>query len=124
MNNTAHYKIEFGFGVGKDRNQNPISDQMRTAAMDVIKAEAAKRFGAFTLTITDGGWTNPAGLLITEPGYTLSVMIRPLDNAFVAMQEAERIGQSFAQFICGVLEQEAVAIIITLVNFQIHFFNA
>lgn len=107
---TNHYKIEFGFGVGKDRNQNFISPAMREAALQTIQAEAARRFGAYTLTKVAGGWKNPAGVLVTEEGYTLTIIIPQTSPT-----------HSFARFIGAVLEQEAVAITITPVYFEIFF---
>jgi len=68
------YKIEFGFGVGEDRDGNVISIERHESALGAIRREAATLFGGYTLTRTEGGWRNPQGRLVEEPGYTLSVL--------------------------------------------------
>src|SRR5688572_20166352 len=107
---TNKYKIEFGFGVGLDRNQNPISLLKMAAAVQAICTEAAKLFKAYTLTEVNGGWTNPAGVLVTERGYTLTVIM-----------PSTQFTQAFAKFIGGALDQEAVAVTVTPVNFNVIF---
>jgi hypothetical protein len=104
----THAKIEFGFGVEKDRNQSFLTPDERSVALVKIRSEAAKLFGAYTLTPTTGGWTNPAGVLTEEAGYTLAVII-----------PVAQFTRSFAQFIAEALNQEAVAVTVTPVNFQI-----
>jgi len=117
MNNLtpAHYKVEFGFGIGKDRNQRAIPGSEQVAALDFIAAEAARRFGAYTLTSTSGGWTNPAGLLVQEPGYTLMATV-PAN--FDCLDLHAKI---FAAYIAGALRQEAVAVTVTPVWFFMQF---
>lgn len=110
---TTNYKIEFGFGVGKDREQKDISLPAREIALQCIRDEAVRVFGAYTLTPVEGGWRNPAGVVVTEPGYTLSVILPSVQAS-----------QHFAGYIIGVLEQEAVAVTVTPVNFELIFARA
>lgn len=111
--NTSHYKIEFGFGVGKDRNQKDLNAAVVACAMEAIRTEAARRFGAYTLTLTQGGWTNPNFVLVTEPGFTLSIL-----REGSAERDSWR-DEDFAQFIGNLLDQEAVAVTVTPVFFHI-----
>lgn len=118
---TPHFKIEFGFGIEKDRDQNTLPKSLVDAAIATIKEEAAHQFGAYTLTAASGGWTNPDGLLVTEPGYTLTVIIPQEDPAVQVGSRLEFCVPFFAAFIRGALRQQAVAVTITPVNFAILF---
>src|SRR5688572_27076956 len=72
---TTHYKIEFGFGVGFDRDQRKLTYEDIQIALANIRKEAITVYGVYTLTGTTGGWRNSAGILVEEPGYTLSAVV-------------------------------------------------
>lgn len=107
-------KVEFGFGVGFDYEQQPLTEGRVNAALSVIRREAVTRFGAYTLTPVKGGWTNPQGVLVEEPGYTLTIML----DAVV-----DRQIQSMACFIGGALNQEAIVVTMTPVDFRVIYMS-
>lgn len=122
---TNHYKIEFGFGVGKDKNQRTLSYEDVQIALANIRAEAARVYGAYTLTGTTGGWRNGAGVLVTEGGYSLSIVV-PVVRDVIGVGPRELVPPSladkcFAAYIAGALNQEAVAITVTPVHFELYF---
>jgi hypothetical protein len=102
-------KIEFGFGVGKNKNNEVITDLDRESALAVIRKEAAAVFGGYTLFSPTGGWRNPAGVLVEEPGYTLMVLVSDANNFTI---------DCFAAYIRGAFQQEAVVVTITPVTFR------
>lgn len=66
-------KIEFGFGVGEDATGAALAPDLVIAGLMVIRKRAAELFGGYTMHAVNGGWTNPEGRLVEEPGYTLFV---------------------------------------------------
>jgi hypothetical protein len=68
-------KIEFGFGLGYDKDNKSISPTMRGIGMIQVAAKAAALFQGFTIYQTLGGWMNPAGHLVSEKGATLLVYV-------------------------------------------------
>lgn len=132
--NLSHYKIEFGFGVGKDRDQKTITPERVTCALEVIAEEAVRKFGAYTLTATEGGWVNPAGVLVVERGYTLMATVEnpivapaglaPSTRANVAHVALQLAIKNMAAIISGALRQEAVAVTVTPVYFSMEFCQA
>lgn len=128
--NLTHYKIEFGFGVGLDRNQSPIDGVQREDALHLITSECVRLFGGYTLTQTTGGWRNPAGVLVQEPGYTLMATVpNPLANAEKPYVPGATSAyhlltvhiNMMAGYINGALNQEATAVTVTPVFFSMEF---
>ena len=106
------YKIEFGFGVGEDRDGNAISIERRNTALAEIKRVAVEFFGGYTIVTTDGGWKNARGMLVEEQGRTLFVLI---DES-----KGERHffrADAMAEIIKGQLNQESVVVTKTAVEF-------
>lgn len=66
-------KLEFGFGIGLDRDGNRIAPEDAAAKLEVIQGFALARFGGFTLVKTEGGWRSPIGHDYVEEGRTLIV---------------------------------------------------
>lgn len=135
--NLSHYKIEFGFGVGKDRDQKTITPERVTCALEVIAEEAVRKFGAYTLTATEGGWVNPAGVLVMERGYTLMATVAN-PHEVMSLSAASALSRNtlreynalklaiknMAAIISGALRQEAVAVTVTPVYFSMEFCQA
>lgn len=67
------YKLEFGFGAGEDRQGIPLDQANVGLVVNEIVETASRLFGGCFLTRGRGGWINPAGILVTEPGYVLTV---------------------------------------------------
>lgn len=109
---TNAVKLEFGFGVGKDRLQLPISPAALATGLKQIKDQAVYLWGGYTLLQTEGGWKNEAGELVKEPGFTLVILVTDLYNLDLT---CDRMITS----IKNTLRQEAVAFTQTAVNFQI-----
>lgn len=107
---TNAIKLEFSFGVGKAHNQDTISRKVICCGLAQIKATAVKFWGGYTLTLGVGGWVNPTGALVEEPAYLLTVCTN-------AARESDI--EDTLETIKKALNQEAVAITITGVNFQI-----
>lgn len=107
------YKIEFGFGVGEDRNGDIITLERKTDAMHEIKRVAVELFGGYTLVKTDGGWKNACGRLVTEPGYTLVILVESDTRYF----DEDPI-KSMARVIKEQLFQEAVAVTVIEANWD------
>lgn len=111
-------KIEFGFGVGFDKEHNSIQRDKSLAALTVIKREAAAIFTAYTLVQVYGGWTDPHGKLIEERGYTLSTVqahYAPHDHSEpYASQITEMV-----ETIKKALNQKCVAVTTSPVNFTL-----
>lgn len=104
------YKIEFGFGVGEDKNGFSLNSSRVVAGLGNIRKEAARLFGGYTLRSVTGGWVNPEGRLVEEPGYTLQVF----DDGSTNGNRAAMVGVIKEQ-----LNQAAVAVTITEVKFSI-----
>jgi hypothetical protein len=104
------HKIEFGFGVGQDADGNPIDQLQFVFAFKVIRLKAVDLFGGYTMCKTTGGWIDPTGRLVEEPGYTLFV--------FSDFNEFEKY-RMMAEIIKTELNQQAVAVTVTEVNFEI-----
>lgn len=107
------YRIDFGFGVSEDRDGNTITIIRREEAMDEIKRVCMSLFGGYTLTRTEGGWRNPQGRLVEEPGYTLSVLAKSDTRYF----DEDPI-KSMAGCIKQQLAQEAVAATVIECNWE------
>jgi hypothetical protein len=66
-------KIDITFGIGEDRDGNPIAPDVAEANILRIAKLASDLFGGCSLTRHDGAWVNGEGRLVTEPSLTLSV---------------------------------------------------
>jgi len=110
MNKT---KIEFGFGAGMDKDQIPVSPECVKHGLDWIKKVTVRLFDGYTLTACEGGWRNPAGLLVEEPGFTLTIY-----TSFTPSVTPTKI-DIMVDAIKQALRQEAVCVIQTPVNFEI-----
>lgn len=106
-------KLEFGFGVGLDANQNRLTVEERRTGLDWIKKVSVNLFGGYTLTETQGGWRNPAGIVVEEPGFTLTVYTTPAQHGLPTRIDI------LIDTIKAALHQEAVCITQSLVNSEI-----
>jgi hypothetical protein len=103
------YKIEFGFGVGEDRNGNLIRAVQRVGALGNIRRAACDLFRGYTLYKTVGGWINEDGRIVEEPGCTLTVYSETLGVFRV---------DEMVNIIKSELRQHSVAVIVTEVTFS------
>ena len=106
-------KIDFGFGCEFDKDGHGISRDESFAALRKIRSEAARIFGSYTLQQTFGGWTNAQGGLVQEDGYTLFT-VQP-ETRETLDSDIERL----ADFVKIILNQEAVAVTTSKVNFKL-----
>lgn len=107
-------KIEFGFGIGKKKNGDQIPLYDLKDGLDRIKAFAATRFSGYTLIPGSGGWTSPRGDLVEENCMTLIVYVATTDL------RVRREINGTVDAIKRALDQEAVAVCITPVLFDIY----
>lgn len=112
------YKIEFGFGAGEDDSGRLLLQSEVEIGLQKIRRRAVEWFGGYTLTKTQGGWVNPAGRLVEEPGYTLSVLVDPstvLLEDFGYRLEITDIVSTIKQ----ALRQHSVVVMLTPVDWSI-----
>lgn len=107
---TKTIKLEFGFGIGKDRNQNSLSQTDVIDGLNDIKRYASAVWKGYTLIATHGGWTNTLNTLVEEPGYTLMVLASSPSRISI-LSTITTIKQA--------LRQEAVCLTQTPVKFEI-----
>lgn len=74
-------KIEFYFGVGYDKDGNPISRETVDSAVQAIQHRAAELFGGVTLCKTRGSWHNHAtDMTVHERGFVATVLMDTTEN--------------------------------------------
>jgi len=119
----SHFKIEIGFGIGLNRHGNHIPYSTREAKLANIRSRATNLFSGCTIVPTMGTWTSPAGTLFTEEGRTLIVYVPAVwvtpDGATVPAPDSMASISGLIRYIKDQLEQEAVALVTTPVNFDI-----
>ena len=65
-------RVEFTFGIGLDRDGNPIARHAANIAIGAILADASKLFGGGTLVLGQGFWRDPAtGVVAREDTATI-----------------------------------------------------
>jgi hypothetical protein len=104
---STHARVEVGFGLGFDKNHQPITSSH--FQLEAIKSKAVELFGGYTYYPSDGGWRHSDGELATEPGGTLLI--------FTDTPQLLPKANELCQFIKRVLNQEAVALGITEAQF-------
>lgn len=107
------FKIEFGFGIGEDKNRKPIPLGKREAALNQITMKAASRFGGYTVYRTYGGWINGLSDLVEEPGITLLTHVEGKTKQAIAQRVTD-----FAAVIREILNQETVCVSISPVDMR------
>jgi len=99
-------------GIGETRNGSPITSHVRDVALLAVRSDLAHAFGGYTETFTRGGWINPDGRLVTEPGRAFTVFTDESGGAFVIRSWARRVGQFFNQdSVCLTLPNGSVEIL-------------
>jgi hypothetical protein len=102
-------KIEIGFGVGEDKDRNPL--QAVDQKLERVAQYVAANFGGYTFISTTGGWINPQGILVSEAGMTLFIMADDTED--------NRVNAGIlACFVRDVMHQACVAFTITQCQFQ------
>jgi len=99
-------------GIGYDANGNAIAPAQQRPTIQRILRNAARQFGGFTLTHTQGGWIDDAGRLVTEPGVTIDIVVDKRCGAFANSEDgdpATEVGQ-FAKRAGGMLGQQSVVV--------------
>lgn len=84
-----------GIGVGEDRNGCPVENTY--ACLKAVKAMLAERHDGYTITETDGGWTNDAGRLVEEPGLSILLIVHYATPVGYVRDTAERAARIFNQ---------------------------
>lgn len=77
---TLASRIVFHVGAGYASDGTPIGLRDMGAIRRECVAVLSKRFGGCTLTEHEGGWIDPAGAVLTEPGFTLTVYTRDMHD--------------------------------------------
>lgn len=91
-------RIEFDFGIGRDKDGLMIPAIAFIPALARIKKKAVELYGGYTIYTTQGGWVNN-GALIEEDGRTLLIY---------TTEGVDHKVHEMANFIKEVLDQEAV----------------
>jgi hypothetical protein len=112
--NTTHLKVEFMFGVERDRDGLYIGHDERQSAIRAIRNEAISLFDGYTLTPSCGGWRSPSGKIVTEDGYIMTI-IMPVFNPAHEDQWNGDI-ENLRESIKKMLHQESVVVVKTLVE--------
>lgn len=92
-------RFEITFGVGFDRNGNPLDSVTVREGIKYVLSEAALAFGGCNLVNGQGAWISPSGTLVVEETHTLI-----MDGDDVDEDKATRIARSIRR----VFNQEAV----------------
>lgn len=111
---TEQTKIEFGFGLQLTKTGKTILDHEAQAALRSIRSLTLIHFSGATCTNTDGAWRNAEGREYIERGCTLTVLTDVSHGPLVRIAVDEIVAE-----IKLVLQQEAVAVTLTPVNFSI-----
>ncbi len=106
-----YLRIEVGFGMGFDKNHQPLENA--PALLERVKSKALELFGGFTFYTSQGGWRHADGQLATEDGGTLLIFASDLPG-----RAAETDARNLATFVKQALNQEAVALGITSAEFE------
>ncbi len=112
-----HFKIEFGFGVGLDRNHKRLSAVEVNRGLKTVRYEATRLFDGFTEYQTVGGWIAPDGTNFREKGRTIVVLL-PLEGGITEAEvrlQAESV-LKLANCIKSSLHQRAVYVTRTEVD--------
>lgn len=104
-----HLRIEVGFGVGFDKDHNPIGHP--GFHLEAIKQKAVELFGGFTFYNSDGGWRHTDGQLATEPGGTLLIFEEE-------KSDTRSRARALAEYVKLVLRQESAVLAITSAEFE------
>ena len=72
------YRIRVSYGIGKDRDNNPIETDIAVAAESEILTMAARIFGGATISDTRGSWIDESGHLVIEQGRSIVIMVDDL----------------------------------------------
>ncbi len=107
----SQIKVEIGFGLSYDKDGKSLW-RTAEAAREAIFSKAIEIFGAYTYYETRGGWKNSKGHLCEEKGGVLFVVVP--NEGF-----EHRAAFDLARFVKEKLNQEAVAVSVTPVNFEL-----
>lgn len=102
-------RVEFTFGIGFDRTNEPITTKFAHNATKQILVEACGVFGGCNLIAGQGAWVDSAGSLILEESRTLVVDIvsaNRFGSEFGADDNAKIV--ALAEYIRSSLNQAAV----------------
>lgn len=102
-------RVEFGFGIGFDRNNNPLPERQVATALRQILITASKLFGGCNLLPGQGAWVDATGNLVLEESRVLVVDIvagNRIGGEF-GLEEQEKINV-LVRYIQTVLDQAAV----------------
>lgn len=71
-------RVEFGFGIGFDRDNRPLDVMFVRAACKSILVKACQLFGGCNMLPGQGAWIDPDGNLVMEESRVLIVdIVRP-----------------------------------------------
>lgn len=104
-------QLQFGFGVGFDRDNQPINAGFAAKALKQILMEASRMYGGCNLVRGQGAWVDSQGTLILEDSCTLTVnVIQPGRFGSESGVEDRAKADQLASFIRAELNQTAVYI--------------
>lgn len=102
-------RVEFGFGVGFDADNRPLSAKHIQTATRQILIRASQLFGGCNLLEGQGAWVDPAGNLVLEASRILVVDI--ISGRFGGSefgQDDDAKIRELARYIRVILNQAAV----------------
>lgn len=107
-------RIEFGFGVGFDREHRPLDRDFVRAAVKSILVRACELFGGANLLQGQGAWLAPDGTLVLEESRVLAVDCCPGGDRLAGTEWDSTLDTrvaGMAEFIRSALNQEAVHVV-------------
>lgn len=93
------YRISITAGVGEDANGVKLAKDTVESGLANIRYGLTRRAGGYTETAVEGGWMDPHGRVVTEPG-----------RRFTIMAPSAAPAREYADFIGHELHQRAVAV--------------
>lgn len=101
-------RIEFGFGVGFDRDKQSLPAEFVRKATKQILVKACELFGGCNLLNGQGAWINATGDLILEESRVLVIDTSGRMGGAEFGQDEDAKVAAMAEFIRAELRQEAV----------------
>ncbi len=100
-------EIKIGFGIGFNRDGQPIRPKERTEALVNIRNKACELFGGCNMVHGQGSWESPEGRIVDEPSVTLIIWVtgNPVDIGRHCLN-----ARKLASFIRQLLNQHTVLI--------------
>lgn len=106
-------RYTFGVGIGFDRDGKAIHPEEVRQYIEAAIKRASELFGGCFITRGDGGWIDPAGKLIVEPGIVITVDVAPykypIDTRIDGQRDVKRVNL-YAHYLRQLFNQSSVIV--------------